>query len=81
MTREWPRKQWPGAVVDVGQEKARALLEQVPADKRVFDFEEVLGMVGALGSLPETQAEWREWLEGHVEHMAAGGYVIGSPAP
>jgi hypothetical protein len=67
--------------VDVGADEAERLLEEVPAAARVYTFGEVLDMVGNLGALPDGASEWRDWFEGYLEHMAAGGYVIGAPDP
>lgn len=77
----WPEPDYPGEVVTVGYEEATRLYEEVPPEKRVYTFNEILMMTNALGSLPENEAEWKSWIDGHVEHMAAGGYVIGRPDP
>lgn len=76
---DWPKKMYRGDTPDVGYQQAEQLLEVVPADQRVYTLDEVVGMMSALGELPERESEWKDWCESHVEHMAAGGYVIGRP--
>lgn len=78
---DWPKKMYPGDTPDVGYDEAERLLEVVPADQRVYTLDEVVHMFDALADPPGEMSEHdvREWCEGHVEHMAAGGYVIGRP--
>lgn len=77
---EWPQPKYPGDVLDIGYDGAMALYEEVPPERRVYTLDEIGSMFSALGELPTNEREWKEWAEGHVEHMAAGGYVIGRPA-
>lgn len=62
---------------DYGSDVAEQVLDDVPARERLYTFDEVIAMTDALGGLPEDVDEWVEWFEGHVEHMAAGGYIVG----
>jgi hypothetical protein len=75
----WPLPRFPGDVIDVGSGQATEMLEEVPASERLYTLSEVVQMMDALGELPESSVEWTQWCEDHVEHMAAGGYVIGRP--
>jgi hypothetical protein len=77
----WPQPNYPGGVIDVGHDEATNLLDQVPAGRRLYTLDEIIGMMSALGEAPSDLSEddVREWCEGHVEHMATGGYVIGRP--
>lgn len=74
---DWPQPAYPGDVPDVGDQAAR-LYEEFPTDKRVFTVREILEMINSWGRPIEDDIDASD-IDGYVEHMAAGGYVIGRP--
>lgn len=76
--REWPEPDYPGATAEVHPDTAQQLLVDVPADQRLYTMAELLEMFGSWG-WPMEDAPDQGDIESYVEHMAAGGYVIGRP--
>lgn len=76
----WPEPAYPGegAVAEVDPDVAMQLVTDVPASERLFHMGEVLEMLNSWAR-PIADAVSAADIEGYVEHMAAGGFVIGRP--
>lgn len=75
----WPQRSYPGDVPEIGHEQATNLLEEVPAADRLYNVTEIAMFASGTVTDDANESEIMEAVDSWVEHMAAGGYVMGQP--